>query len=57
MLKLKRALSRKYIHFHLLLADRSTPIDYFKLLLPKERTIELCVKKKMLAFHHVMLDH
>ena len=33
------------IHFHFLLADRSTgiPIDYFKLLLPKARTIVLCV--------------
>ena len=31
------------IHFHFLLADRSIPIDYFKLLLPKARTIVLCV--------------
>ena len=29
------------IHFYFLLADRSIPIDYFKLLLP--RTIVLCV--------------
>ena len=31
------------IHFHFLLADRSIPIDYFKLLLPEARTIVLCV--------------
>ena len=38
------------IHFHFLLADRSIHIDYFKLLLPKARTIVLCVKIKLLAF-------
>ena len=31
------------IHFHFRLADRSIPTDYFKLLLPKARTIVLCV--------------
>ena len=45
------------IHFHFLLADRSIPIDYFKLLLPKARTIVLCVYNKIVGFYLVVLDH
>ena len=45
------------MHFHLLLEDRSIPTDYFKLLLPKARTIVLCVYNKMLAIDLVVLDH
>ena len=34
------------IHFHLLLADRSIPTDYFKLLLPKARTCNCALRLK-----------